>query len=114
MYCLKGKILDVALDIRKDSKTFGEHVSVVLDSTKREAFYVPPGFAHGFAVSKDEDAIILYKCTTLYNKGFDRGLSWNCIDIEMPKNFINDNSIIMSEKDMKAEKDIKLIDGVRV
>jgi dTDP-4-dehydrorhamnose 3,5-epimerase len=111
MYCLKGKIIDVAVDIRKGSSTFGQYVSVMLEEHNLQAFYVPPGFAHGFAVHQDHDAVILYKCTTLYQKQFDRVLLWDSMNINMPDNFINKENIIMSEKDHKGT-DISKINGV--
>jgi|TARA_B110000503_G_scaffold143147_1_gene242844 dTDP-4-dehydrorhamnose 3,5-epimerase len=114
MYCLKGKILDVAVDIREGSSTFGQHVSVVLDAEEgHQAFYVPPGFAHGFAVHNNSDAVILYKCTTLYEKEYDRVLSWNSAGIDLPKNFLGKEGMIMSEKDINGTP-LSQTQGVKV
>ncbi|BDD08173.1 dTDP-4-dehydrorhamnose 3,5-epimerase [Fulvitalea axinellae] len=90
----EGKVLDVAVDLRPESPTFGQHRSVVLDSKSHNMLYVPPGMAHGFATL--EDAVFLYKCTAYYNKESEGGILWNdqdlCIDwrIENP---------VISEKD---------------
>jgi dTDP-4-dehydrorhamnose 3,5-epimerase len=103
MFCLKGKIIDVAVDIREGSPTFGEYVSVVLSAENgHQAFYVPPGFAHGFAVHESSDAVILYKCTTLYQKEFDRVLSWNSVGIDLPQDFFGKDGMVMSEKDLNG------------
>jgi dTDP-4-dehydrorhamnose 3,5-epimerase len=102
IFCLSGTIYDVALDIRKGSKTFGTYVGVELSSSRNQAFYVPPGFAHGFAVSKESNAIILYKCTRLYQSQYDSGISWSQSGITLPHNFIDDKNIIISDKDSMA------------
>lgn len=72
---ITGKVLDVVVDIRKNSKTLGKTYSVLLDSEKQNMFYVPPGFAHGFVCL--EDAIFSYKCTNGYNKSAESGIRWN-------------------------------------
>jgi dTDP-4-dehydrorhamnose 3,5-epimerase len=72
---ITGKALDIAVDIRKGSPTFGKHVSVVLDSAKQNMFYLPEGFAHGFLAL--EDCIFVYKCTQLYEQQSEGGLLWN-------------------------------------
>ena len=73
---LAGEILDVAVDIRRGSPTFGHSTAVVLSSATRRQLYVPPGFAHGFLVLSDE-ATVHYKCTELYRADADRSLAWN-------------------------------------
>lgn len=73
---LQGKVLDVAVDIRKDSKTFGQHVAVELDDTHSKQFFVPRGFAHGFIVLS-ETAQFFYKCDNFYNKESESGLLYN-------------------------------------
>ena len=89
-----GKVLDVAVDIRQGSPNYGKHTSVVLTAEKHNMLYVPPGFAHGFAVL--EDAVFQYKCTQFYNKEAEAGVLWN--DPELKINWMIDEPII-SDKD---------------
>lgn len=99
---VKGKVLDVAVDIRKDSKTYGEHVSVELSEDNKRQLFVPKGFAHGFVVLSDT-AIFSYKCDNFYNKNAERGVIYNDstlnIDWELPE-----NKLIISEKDLFLPK----------
>ena len=74
--CTKGSIFDVAVDIRKTSPTFGQHVHAVLSRNNGQMLWVPPGFAHGFAVISDF-AEIYYKCTVEYRPEADKGITWN-------------------------------------
>lgn len=74
--CTKGRILDVAVDIRRGSPTFGQWTSVELSAENRLALWIPPKFAHGFSVLSDE-AEVLYKCTTQWHRGSDTTLLWN-------------------------------------
>ena len=92
---LTGKVLDIVLDIRSNSKTFGMHHKVILDAEKHNQMYVPPGFAHGFAAL--EDSVFSYKCTQYYNKASEAGVLWN--DPELNIDWGLENSII-SEKDL--------------
>lgn len=92
-----GKVLDVAVDIRKGSKTFGEYAAVELDSDTKRQLLVPRGFAHGFAVLSDE-AIFAYKVDNYYNQKSERGIIFddNQIDID----WILDKSLLkLSQKD---------------
>ena len=73
--CLRGEIFDVAVDIRKDSKTFGKWTGVQLTGENKHQLFVPEGFAHGFCVLS-EDADVHYKCTDIYVQEYDRGLNW--------------------------------------
>lgn len=73
---LKGKVLDVAVDLRHGSPTFGEHLSIELSDENHRQFFVPRGFAHGFSVLSDE-VLFSYKCDNLYNKEAERGISFN-------------------------------------
>ena len=73
---LNGKIFDVAVDLRKNSKTFGQHVSVVMSGKQNVSFYIPPGFAHGFCTLED-DTIVLYKCTNYRDAKSELGMIWN-------------------------------------
>ena len=72
--CVKGKVLDVAVDLRKDSPTFGKHVSVELSEENHRMFFIPRGFAHGFSVLS-ELAVFQYKCDNYYNAESDAGIS---------------------------------------
>lgn len=72
---ITGKVLDIAVDIRKDSKTFGQHHKVILDAKKNNMFYIPEGFAHGFATL--EPSIFSYKCTNGYNQKSEGGILWS-------------------------------------
>lgn len=82
---LSGAIFDVAVDVRRSSPTFGHWVGQLLDAERREALFVPAGFAHGFLVLS-ETADVCYKCTDVYHPEFERSLLWNdpAIGIEWP------------------------------
>lgn len=73
---IKGAVLDVAVDIRKDSPTYGQHVAVELTEENFKMLWVPPGFAHGFLTLEDQ-TIFSYKCTNVYSKESEGGLTWN-------------------------------------
>jgi dTDP-4-dehydrorhamnose 3,5-epimerase len=91
-----GEVLDVAVDVRFGSPTFGKHVSVILSEENRRQLWMPPGFAHGFAVLS-EIAIFHYKCTSYYSKKDERGILYN--DSELKINWgISDP--VVSEKDL--------------
>lgn len=94
--CIKGRIYDVAVDLRKNSKTFGQYVKVELSQENKFMFYIPVGFAHGFVVLSDE-AEILYKTSNEYNPSSDRGLLWSDKDINIDWQI--DFQPILSEKD---------------
>ena len=89
-----GKVVDVVVDMRKESMTFGETYSVVLESDRKNMLYIPEGFAHGFSTL--EDTIFEYKCTKPYNKDSEEGVVWNDRDLNI--NWMIDNPSI-SEKD---------------
>jgi dTDP-4-dehydrorhamnose 3,5-epimerase len=91
---VSGKVLDVAVDVRPNSPTFGQHYSVVLDAIRHNMLYIPAGFAHGFSVI--EDAVFSYKCTNPYDKASEGGLLWNCPEINIDWKVENP---IVSEKD---------------
>ena len=74
--CIKGAVLDVAVDIRKGSPTFGKYVAVELTEDNHRQFFVPRGFAHGFAVLSEE-AVFQYKCDNFYNKESEGSVAWN-------------------------------------
>ena len=73
---IKGKILDVVIDIRKNSKTFGKHYNMILSDKNCTSIYIPPGFAHGFACL-DKINIVIYSCTKYRDKNSERGILWN-------------------------------------
>lgn len=100
-----GKVLDVAVDIRFGSPTFGKYFASELSEENHTQLWIPPGFAHGFSVLSDE-VIFSYKCTTLYNKEYERAILYN--DKELNINWMVNNPIV-SEKDLKA-KPFKEID----
>lgn len=73
--CIRGKILDVAVDIRKGSPWYGKWVAVELSEANKLMLWIPPGFAHGFVALEDSE--IIYKCTEQYDPALDRGIIWN-------------------------------------
>lgn len=83
---IRGTVFDVAVDLRENSKTYGEWYGIELSSENKKQFYVPEGFAHGFLVLSDE-AEFCYKCTDFYHPGDEGGIAWNDpdIDIEWPQ-----------------------------
>ena len=96
--CVRGSILDVAVDIRKGSKTFGKWVKRVLSEENKQMLYLPEGFAHGFVVLSDE-AEFLYKVSNEYSRENDRGIRWNDPDIAVEWGI--DFEPKLSEKDTK-------------
>jgi len=76
---LNGSIIDVVVDLRKDSISFGKHLLIPLDSDKRNMVYVPVGFAHGFVTLTE--SMVMYKCTNGYDKNSDGGIRWNDPDL---------------------------------
>ena len=96
---IKGKVLDVAVDLRKSSPTFGQHVMVELSEENKRQFFIPRGFAHGFLVLSEE-AIFTYKVDNPYAPQCDAGIRWNDPDlgIEWP---IDPAKVLTSEKDLK-------------
>ncbi|MDA9835372.1 dTDP-4-dehydrorhamnose 3,5-epimerase [Flavobacteriales bacterium] len=105
---VSGSILDIAVDIRPNSKTYGQHFSVKLDTESRWQLWVPEGFAHGFR-AMEVDTVVMYKCTDFYDPACEKSLKWDdkdlCIDWG---DSLQD--IIMSDKDDAAEsfKDLEL------
>ena len=77
---IKGEVFDVAVDIRKESKTFGKWFGIELTAENKKQFYISPGFAHGFLVLSDV-AEFCYKCTDFYHPGDEGGLAWNDPDV---------------------------------
>ena len=94
--CARGRIYDVAVDIRPKSKTFGQYVKVELSEKNKQMLYIPIGFAHGF-VALTDDVEVLYKASGEYNPQADRGVLWNDTDINI--NWEIDFEPLLSEKD---------------
>ena len=96
---IKGKVLDVAVDIRQSSPTFGKHVMVELSEENKRQFFIPRGFAHGFLVLSEE-AIFTYKVDNPYAPQAEAGIRWNdpALGIEWP---IDSTQVQTSEKDLK-------------
>lgn len=95
---LQGEVFDVAVDLRKDSDTYGKWTGVKLTSENKKMFYIPENFAHGFLVLSDE-ATFAYKCTNLYHPEYDSGIIWSDkeINIQWPLEGIDE--ILLSDKD---------------
>ncbi|WMI95023.1 dTDP-4-dehydrorhamnose 3,5-epimerase [Bacteroides fragilis] len=94
---VKGAVLDVAVDIRKDSPTFGNYVSVELTEDNHRQFFIPRGFAHGFSVLS-EDAIFQYKCDNFYHSECEGKIAWNDMDLNISWR-IPLEDIVLSSKD---------------
>ncbi len=96
---IKGKVLDIVVDLRKGSKTFGKHLSYVLDDVENEQLFVPRGFAHGF-ITLSEKSVFAYKCDNYYDKASEGGIIYNdatlSLDWHLPK-----EDFIISEKDLQ-------------
>ena len=94
---IKGSVLDVVVDIRPQSKTFGQHFSTVLSAENCKQLFIPKGFAHGFVVLED-DTIFAYKCDNYYNKASERGIVFNDKTLNIDWQF-PESEMIISEKD---------------
>jgi dTDP-4-dehydrorhamnose 3,5-epimerase len=95
---IQGEILDVAVDIRPRSPTYGEHIKIVLSDRNRKQLWVPEGFAHGFLTLSDT-AEMLYKTTAFYSKEHDRGIRWNDPDLAIDWGL---EEVLLSSKDASA------------
>ena len=95
--CLKGSVLDVVLDLRKDSKTYGIFETISLTEENKKQLFIPKGFAHGFIVLS-KSAIFSYKVDNYYNSDSESGVLWSDLDLNIDWK-INKNEIIVSEKD---------------
>lgn len=104
---IEGEVFDVAVDLRKDSKTYGKWVGVILSSENKRQFMIPRGFAHGFVVLS-ETATFVYKCDEFYHPEDEGGIMWNDPNINI--NWPFEGDVILSEKDKKHPllKDLKI------
>tara|TARA_B100000989_G_scaffold284985_1_gene252296 strand:- start:1113 stop:1631 length:519 start_codon:yes stop_codon:yes gene_type:complete len=103
--CLKGEILDVVVDCRKKSKTFGKHFKIILSEKNCKSIYIPPGFLHGF-LGLGKENIVIYGCTNYRDQKSEIGVSWNDKDLKINWNI---KSPILSKKDTQnlKFKDVK-------
>jgi len=114
---LKGAVLDIAIDLRKNSETFGKYVTVELNEKNKKMFFIPRNFAHGFLTLEDNTEFF-YKCDNFYNPKSEAGIMWNDRDLNIEWNFkkygINENELIISEKDKKnmSFKEYKKINNI--
>lgn len=99
---IKGAVLDVAVDIRKGSPTFGQYVSVELTGDNHRQFFIPRGFAHGFSVLSEE-VIFQYKCDNFYSPQSEGAIAWNDPDLNIDWR-IPVEEVVLSEKDSKHPK----------
>ena len=99
---IKGAVLDVAVDIRKGSLTFGQYVSVELTGENHRQFFIPRGFAHGFSVLSEE-VIFQYKCDNFYSPQSEGAIAWNDSDLNIDWR-IPVEEVVLSEKDSKHPK----------
>ena len=93
---LHGKILDVVVDIRKDSPTYGKHFSVELSAENKKQLFLPAGFAHGFSVLS-ETAIVLYKCNAFYNKQSEGGIRYNDEELNIDWKIDKEKAVVSSK-----------------
>lgn len=104
-----GSVLDVGVDLRHGSKTFGQWYKVLLSAENKKMYYIPKGFAHGFLTLED-DTEFQYKCTDYYTPEFDSGILWNDKDVNINWDFekygIDENELLLSEKD-KIQQSLK-------
>ena len=98
--CLKGEILDVVVDCRKKSKTFGKHFKIILSEKNCKSIYIPPGFLHGF-LGLGKENIVIYGCTNYRDQKSEIGVSWNDRDLKINWNI---KSPILSKKDSQNPK----------
>lgn len=97
---LQGKVLDIAVDIRKQSETYGQYFSIELSSENHKQLWVPPGFLHGFLTLED-NTIFTYKVTSYYDKASEIGVIWNDANLNIDWNSnITKEDLILSEKDL--------------
>lgn len=99
---ITGKVLDVAVDIRKTSQTYGKHFSIILSGENKKQLFVPRGFAHGYAVLED-NTVFAYKCDNFYNPNAEDGIIYN--DPVLKINWmLKEHEIVLSDKDRKLKQ----------
>ena len=109
--------MDIVVDLRKNSKTFGKYIAVELNEKNKKMLFIPKGFAHGF-LSLENDTEIFYKCDNFYNPKSESGIIWNDRDLNIDWNFkkynIDEHKLIISEKDKKniSFKEYKKINSI--
>ena len=95
---IKGSVLDIVVDIRKESATYGQYFSIELNEENKTIFWIPPGFAHGF-IALEDDTIFSYKCSGVYNSASEEALLWSDKDLNIDWGVINP---LVSDKDLAA------------
>ena len=114
---LRGSILDIVVDLRENSETFGVYFSIELNEKDKRMLFIPRNFAHGFLTLEDNTEIF-YKCDNFYNPKSEAGIMWNDKDLNIEWNFkkygINENELIVSDKDKKnmSFKEYKKINNI--
>ncbi|MCY7007847.1 dTDP-4-dehydrorhamnose 3,5-epimerase [Fusobacterium simiae] len=115
---LKGAVLDIAIDLRENSETFGKYFAVELNEKNKKMFFIPKGFAHGFLTLEDNTEFF-YKCDNFYNPQSEAGIIWDDSDLNIDWNFekynIDESELIISEKDKKniSFKEYKKINNIK-
>ena len=104
---IEGRILDVVVDMRKESETFGKHFSVILDDISKKQLFVPRGFAHGF-ITLSPTSKFAYKCDNFYDKASERGIIYNDATLQLDWHLPNDK-LIISDKDLKLPSFLEAI-----
>ncbi|MBL4594022.1 MAG: dTDP-4-dehydrorhamnose 3,5-epimerase [Flavobacteriales bacterium] len=97
---IQGSVLDIAIDLRKKSDTYGQYYSIELSATNKKMFYIPEGFAHGFLTLED-DTIFSYKCSNFYNAASEDAILWNDKDLNIKWGV---EKPLLSEKDKQAKE----------
>lgn len=96
---IEGKVLDIVVDLRRDSETFGKHFSIILDDVNNQQLFVPRGFAHGF-ITLSENSIFAYKCDNLYDNSSESGIIYNDATLSLDW-YLPQKDFIISEKDLQ-------------
>ena len=105
---LKGKIFDVVVDCRKNSKTFGKYFSIILSENENKSLFIPKGFAHGYC-SLTDDSLLHYKMTDYRNKKLEKGIIWNDKDLKIKWPIIKPIISIKDQKNLTFKEYIKII-----
>ena len=104
---IEGRVLDIVVDMRKESETFGRHFSVILDDISKKQLFVPRGFAHGF-ITLSPTSKFAYKCDNFYDKASERGIIYNDATLQLDWHLPNDK-LIISDKDLKLPSFLEAI-----